>query len=112
MKWRTCPITFWPHLCRSAIYCAVLPKRTLFKVLYFIFAKFKNYTLFILFFQSNTLFKDILSKSIKITYDSYFFPKLSDTCQQFIDQWAYPKNFASAFGARICNTFVFQAMSF
>ena len=29
----------------------VLPKHTLFKVLYFILAKFKNHTLFILFFS-------------------------------------------------------------
>ena len=38
----------------------MLPKHTLFKVLYFILAKFKNYTLFILFFSvkyfKNTLF--------------------------------------------------------
>ena len=30
---------------------AVLPKHTLLKVLYFILAKFKNYTLFILYFS-------------------------------------------------------------
>ena len=74
---------YWPW----SIY-SVFPKHTLFKVLYFNFAKFKNYALFILFsvkYFKNTLFKDILSKSIKITYNSYFFPKLSDTCQQFID---------------------------
>ena len=29
----------------------VLPKHTLFKVLYFILAKFKNYTLYILYFN-------------------------------------------------------------
>ena len=34
---------------------SVLPKHTLLKVFYFILAKFKNYTLFILFFKSNTL---------------------------------------------------------
>ena len=36
---------------RSTSLNAVLPKHTLFKVLYFIFAKCKNYTLFILFFS-------------------------------------------------------------
>ena len=41
---------FWP---------VVLPKQTLFKVLYFILAKFKNYTLFILF--SVKYFKNTLS---------------------------------------------------
>ena len=41
--------------------CSVLPKHTLFKVLYFILAKFKNYTLFILFsvkYFKNTLLHD------------------------------------------------------
>ena len=33
----------------------VLPKQTLFKVLYFILAKCKNYTLLLYFFQSDTL---------------------------------------------------------
>ena len=36
------------HLCEQE---PVLPKHTLFKVLYFILAKFKNHTLFILFFS-------------------------------------------------------------
>ena len=45
------------------LYIPVLPKYTLFKVLYFILAKFKNYTLFICF-QSNTL--QILYYRIKL----------------------------------------------
>ena len=51
------------ELCIGAIsiFClqlAVLPKHTLFKVLYFILAKSKNYTVFILFsvrYFNNTL---------------------------------------------------------
>ena len=34
-----------------SLHNTVLPKHTLFKVLYFILAKFKNYTLFLLFFS-------------------------------------------------------------
>ena len=34
-----------------SLWLSVLPKHTLFKVLFFILAKFKNYTLFILYFS-------------------------------------------------------------
>ena len=51
----------------------VLPKHTLFKVLYSILAKYENCTIFILCFQSNTLFYRIkLSKRIENTLFTLF----------------------------------------
>ena len=72
------------HICTKvstrAAYLAsagtVLPKHTLFKVLYFILAKFKNYTLFILFlvkYFKNTLLQDkIVYKDQKYFIYTFF----------------------------------------
>ena len=65
---------------------SVLPKHTLFKVLYFILAKLKNYTLFILYFSQILYYRIKVSQRIKSTILNTFFPCLSDICQQFIDQ--------------------------
>ena len=58
---------------------SVSPKRTLFKVLYFILAKFENYTLFILFsvkyFKNTLLYRIALSKKIKSSLFIPFFLK-------------------------------------
>ena len=62
----------------------VWPKHNLFKALYYILAKFKNYTLFYFFFQLNALkilfYRVNLSKRIKSTLFLLFFSYISYTC--------------------------------
>ena len=64
-----------PHYTQSVF--SVLPKHTLFKVVYFILAKFKNHTLFILFsvkyFINTLLYYKIVKKRSKVP-NLYFFP--------------------------------------
>ena len=63
---------------------------TLFQILYY---KFKNYTLY--FFSvkyfKNTFYRVKLSLKDQKYYTYAFFSYISDACQKFIDQWAYPK---------------------
>ena len=89
----------------------VLSKHTLFKIVYFILARFKINTPFILFsikYFTNTFYWGKLPKSIKSTWFillSYIF----DTCRLFIDQLisVSKKSLAHVFGARISNTCIF-----
>ena len=73
----------------------MLPKHTLFKVLYFILAKCKNYTLY--FFQSNTLkilyYRIKLSKRIKSTLFILLFLKYLIHVSSLLTNEHIPKDF-------------------
>ena len=59
---------------------SVLPNHTLFKILYFILAKYKNYTSF----QQNT--SSILFFRVKVKKSAFFTLSLSEISRQFIDK--------------------------